>query len=449
MLAQRFLWGGTTITTLILGFLTYTQVEGQLARWAFGIVLGLLFIASMIMFPWGGDNDGSARRISDIQPRGRRHATLVSDDAGPPTGNIQNTGDGNVTVTSGLTVAQISELKKHLDDQVAGQVEVFVERRMDAYAQDVAKYTGEANAQAMAMGRHLITEFVERMAERAPQNISSLGTADMQNAILNAQTSAAVTNDEDLAGTLVDILVDKSAAEPRSFKGVVLSEALLVAGKLTPDQINLLTALLIVERTIVHSNNTVESVLARLDSRCQPLYGKLPATKATLQYMVYTGVGSVVQTFPDSLSVPKSIADTYDAVFTNGFAADDLPDGLKQLSGRLPTVDRRISGEADRLRFAFASSQTLNTYRDEGKLNEPYLSNIEAMQTLISQGKVGGEKVMEIAHEETPALADFLSSLDSIDASTFELSSVGIAIGQANWRRLLPNDVPDVDIWLR
>lgn len=451
MLGQRLMWGGSTIGSLVLGYLAYVQVEAQLARWSFCIVFGLLFIASMALFPWGQNEDGSARRLVHVRPRGRRHATLTSAGDGPVTGNIQNTGDGDITVTHGLSVEQVGQLKKHVDDQVAGEVERYVDRRMDAFALDVAKFTGEANSQALAMGRHLITEFVEQLAERAPGNISALGTADMQHAILNAQTSAAVTNNKELADTLVDILVDKSGAESRSFKGVVLTEALTVAGKLTTDQVNLLTALLILERTVVHDVQAIDVLLERLESRCQALYGKIPASNSALQYMAYTGVGDIERStalLAGQISVADSIVNIYDGLFTQGFTADELPEALIPFSDNFPCTDLRISGQ-DRYRIPLPSSQTLEALDRQGALDPLYQPHAEALKALITGKRVSREKFMDVADTDKPDLAKFIRELDEIAATTFELSSVGIAIGQANWRRLLPDDAPDVDIWLR
>ena len=47
MLAQRLLWGGGTITSLVMSYLAWAQVEDQLAKWSFGIIFGLLLVASI------------------------------------------------------------------------------------------------------------------------------------------------------------------------------------------------------------------------------------------------------------------------------------------------------------------------------------------------------------------------------------------------------------------
>jgi hypothetical protein len=359
---------------------------------------------------------------------------------------------GRDIVNNGLTTEQLNEFQKYVDGQVSVAVENVVNNQLETIRSDFVKFTGEANAQAMAIAHGMLASLLEQLARRAPQNIDSFRSFDMQHAVLNAATSAAVVGDDELTATLVDILVDKSGSEPRSFKGIVLSQALDVAGKLTADQVNLLTALLMIERTIDHNSNTVEGVLRLLDSRCRPLYGKLPSSNVALQYMAYTGVGYIersIAAFNPHLSAAGSIVNTYDAVFTKGFTEEELSDELKQHIAHFPEADARLTRGVRKMRFPAASSQTLDLLARDGQLNPIYMPHHEEMKTIISQTKADGQGFLSIADTDNPELAEFIRQLDSIQASTFELSAVGVAVAQANWRRLLPADAPEVDMWLR
>jgi hypothetical protein len=442
-------WLGTSVVAALGVYLAWEQVADRLPHWSLYAALAVVGIGSVLGLPLGVKDDGSTVRVIDGRSRGRGNASLVSGDS-EMSGNIQITG-GTVTVNHGLSTEQMDGLERRLDSRVAGEVERYVDKRMEAFAKDVVKYSGEGNQQALMLGRQLITDFVEQLAERAPQNIKSLGTVDMQHAILNAQTSAAVAGDDSLTETLVDILVDKSGAEPRSFKGVVLTEALQVAGKLTADQVNLLTALVMLRLTLTHGLTTPEAVLQKLDSRCQPLYRQIPESNSALQYMAYTGVGDIERTtniLMGRQSIFDRIPTSYDGVFTNGFTVDDLPDELKPGAAELTHVDERL-GDPTRLRFNVASSQSFAFFADNDALNEPYLSHREAVTALITNNRCPPAKFIELISADYTELSIFLTTLDNIGASTFELSSVGIAVGQANWRRLLPEDAPDVDMYLR
>ena len=344
----------------------------------------------------------------------------------------------------GLTIEQMDELKKHVNSQVASDVAVFVNSQMEVFKNDFLTLQGQAFDQALRIAQHLLSMFVEQLAAKAPENLQSIQTVSMQHAIFNAQTSAAVADDDELTATLVDILVDKSGTEPRSFKGVVLTEALEVAGKLTADQVNLLTALVMLTQTTSHGWRTEQVVLEQLDAQCRPLYGKIPTNRSAVQYMSYTGVGDInrLSAMIVGGSIATKIIDTYDAVFTSGFPCVIAPDELKQYTDFLiPLSDR--DEDAGRCRFKLASSQTLETV-EEG----PLLPHKEQIQQLIVQNHLPVEKFTEAVESAWPDLAKFIRDLDEIFADSFVLSTVGIAVGQANWRRLQPESAPAFDVYL-
>lgn len=366
---------------------------------------------------------------------------------------VNNQAGRDVIFNNGLSVAQMEELKRHLDSQVVGEVQRFASEQMQIFREEFTTFQGQAYDRALQSAERLLTRFVEMLAVRAPENVESMKTVSMQHAILSAQTSAAIADDDDLTDTLVDILIDKSGSEPRSFKGVVLSEALTVANKLTTDQVNLLTALTIITRTVVHSLVDPEHVLAHLDSQCSPLYGKIPSTNTALQYMTYTGVGDIERA-PGMLMGHVSIADnlvrTYDGAFTTGFDPELLPEGLKPGIGQgITQVEDRFSGGQHRYRFRIAASESLDVLARSGELNGMYSPYVDEMKKLIQQGTLPIETFMQVTENSFPDLAKFLRDLDSISAATFQLSTVGIALGQANWRRLRPEAAPSVDIWLK
>jgi hypothetical protein len=325
---------------------------------------------------------------------------------------------------------------------------------MEVFKDDFARLQGQAYDQALRLAQELLTQFVEQLATNAPENLPSIQTVPMQQAILNAQKSAAVVGDDELTATLVDILVDKSGTEPRSFKGVVLTEALEVAGKLTADQVNLLTALVMIDQTISHSWFDDVRVFESLDALCQPLYGKIPTISSALNYMSYTGVGSI-ETMElimiGTNSLLNKISQKYNAVFTTGFELTDLSAELRSVCEEVKDAENILVPLPDkygagRYRFRLASASTVDRYiPDDG---HPLSPHKEEMKNLITKNQLPVPRFREILSAEKPDVLKFLEDLDSVSAGSFRLSTVGIAIGQANWRRLQPQSAPDVDMYL-
>ena len=121
MLGQRLTWGGTAIVSALMIYLAWAQIADHLAKWSFGVIGGLLFIASMIMFPWGRKDDGSPRRLINVNVRGRNNPTFTAGDSSTNTANVLNTGAGTVNV-NGLQVT-LTELRQLAID--AGHAEKF------------------------------------------------------------------------------------------------------------------------------------------------------------------------------------------------------------------------------------------------------------------------------------------------------------------------------------
>lgn len=450
MFAQRALWAGGTLTSVVMGILAYVAVPGGLPQTAFIVVFGLLFLASMLMFPWGRKDDGSVLRLHQVV-RGPNSPSLVAGQDTTNEGNFFVSGKATVNNYNGLTVAQMEVLEKRLDTKQAREVEEYVDRRLEVF-KDAAKFSGEANVQAASIASHVITEFVEQLASKAPENLPSLRTADMQHAILNAQTSAAVSDNEELADTLVDILVDKSGAEPRSFKGVVLTEALHVAGKLTTDQVNLLTSLLILTQTINHEMRSEPAVLDWLAEQCEPIYDKIPINKSAMHYMQYTGVGTSLPLLDSNMA--DHIIDLYDGVFNSGFRLGALQEKTdsddaevlinKWIAAGIAEIENPENPNYDQYRIRVASSETLKKFHS----GHPLMEYLPAVKRLITENRISSTTFMHIARKKNPQFANFVSKLDDLGIADFRLSTVGVALGQANWRRLDPNGAPSFDIYI-
>lgn len=97
-----------------------------------------------------------------------------------------------------------------------------------------------------------------------------------------------------------------------------------------------------------------------------------------------------------------------------------------------------------RFRFALASSDRLEHYvaadSEESK-------NIEPVRSMITQNRVLGSMTLDMLAKHQPQLPNFIRNLDALSAGWFRISSIGIAIGHANWRRMRPEVAPEVDIF--
>ena len=224
MLAQRLLWGGGTITSAVMTYLAFAQVEDQLARWSFGLVFGLLFIASMMMFPWGQTEDGSPRRPMNFVVRGHHNpAIMVSTFDAPVTSSVVTGGSGNrVRITLGTPVT-VSEIRQISID--ASRAEVLPAAR------------AAASQTAITVIEQRCNELTDRIIDLVNQTNTDLFARWDDPRFLAALTSAqrcyAESGNKNQAEILAQ-LVAKLAQEPAmSTRELLLRQAMDCASKLS------------------------------------------------------------------------------------------------------------------------------------------------------------------------------------------------------------------------
>lgn len=356
-------------------------------------------------------------------------------------GSTNNQAGRDLVIHQGMSAHQMGELVEYIDHKV-----------MAVFTANFAKLTDDAGEIALDRAHQFLLKFIEELASKNPEHIGSIQTVAMQDAILKAQTTAAIVDDEDLNRTLVDVLVEKAGTEPGSFKGVVLAEALEVARKLTADQINLLTAIVMITQTVSYRWSDYRTVFDHLNEQCKPLYGKIPTSGSTIAYMTYTGVGRI-ENIAAAFGVPATMAgkiiDTYAPVFTKGFPISSIPDELRseeKFPGLFVPVPEEFESLTAHQRVNLATVDLLS--EEYIPADSAILYHKEQLQELMTKNPLDKSAFERLLTSRTPQLAEFLHQLDNISAAAFLPSTVGTALGHANWRRVHPASAPSVDIYL-
>jgi hypothetical protein len=269
MLAQRLVWGGTTITSAVMSFLAFAAVENQLARWSFGIIFGLTFIASMVVFPWGKNDDGSPRRLLNVVARGSKSATLVSGDDSTVSGNIQHTGKGDIFVVNVPDARQISN--------DTGRSALLPETRSitmpDAKAvveQTLNRRFGELTDMLLDRINEKDSSLFSRFAD--PRFLGPLGTA---------HRTYAETGSKELGETLSEMLADLAAQPVGSRPEIFLRQAIDVTRVLTIEHINSLAVKLIVSGIKLTAPYDTDMLIRELDALLSPYYRRIPLAVST------------------------------------------------------------------------------------------------------------------------------------------------------------------------
>jgi hypothetical protein len=450
MLAPRLLWGGGAIISALTVYLAWAQVADHLARWSFGVIGGLLFIASMIMFPWGQNDDGLPRRLIKTNVRGRNNPTFVTGEGSTNTGNILNTGRGNVTV--GVTATEARQIS--ID---ASHAEVLPAARAVASATAVAAIDERSGK--------LVDLVIARINETNPQLFVRWDDPRFLAALVSAQRSYAETGDDDLADILASMLEGLASQPIRSRREITLRQAIEVAPRLTTEHINALA----VKMYLTYFNLTgpyenTEQLIGAFDTLLNHYYGGLPSSPIDYGYMSSTGVCYTDQLSTFASGPYQLLHNNYPNAMYPAFTFGEVREMLlsddnenrqeyQQLLGVIAksaddvvqTDQGTVFPNPDDLLFRVAPNHVATVLTSNRNVEQQLTEPQKHLRTMIQQRSLTVEEFQQKVKELKPELADFLDYIERTGAMSFHLHPVGFVLAQHEIKARAPQMAALID----
>lgn len=275
----------------------------------------------------------------------------------------------------------------------------------------------------------ILPKIVDELNARG--TLESVADPGMQYATLNVQRDYARTGDDDLGETLVQLLADRSQSESRSRLQVVLDESLQVVARLTQQQMDALSLVLLVRRprptVLIVDHPTFREHLER---QILPWF-PVAADELDIYHLSYTGCASIAA---GGCTMASAFWQVWPGLWQKGLEEDRIPEGLR---GHL--------GDSS----LFHPSLHDPTKPQVNATNKP------VARLLAGQRGVDGDEfanLLDAAHLSESEINDFTGGLlpgwveciaewDGSQLKHLELTPVGIAIGHANARRRLGSAV--------
>lgn len=351
-----------------------------------------------------------------------------------------NVGDKAKNVAAG-TGNQIFNSETH-DYSVIINGPSYLEIRqiiLDLFELNFYRLTGIAASIASERATQITDKFLKTLLERNPAGILHAEDPDFQYSLFIAQREYAKSGDPDLAELLVDLLVDRTKEEARSLTSIVLNECLSVVSKLTSDQIAALTLVFLLRYT-VSSNVNNYAALVDYVRELIPLISLLPRKGSAYQHLESMRCCSIQAV---KLHTSTVFLQSYKWLFCKGFSIQQLTEKglkLKDLSGIV-----RVSHEhSDLLQLTEKGLLIFRDLAEQNGLEHKTISNLIALQesNLMSE-----DEVSALLQSLAPALNALIEAWDNSTISLVALSSVGLAIGHANYKRLTGEAAP-LSTWI-
>lgn len=311
---------------------------------------------------------------------------------------------------------------------------------LSVYKENALELRGIAEDIAYARADRLTTEFLGKLNENNPQSVGSLADPDMQSVLFDAQTQYARSGEEDLGQVLVDLLADRASQETRTLRTLALNEAIHSAPKLTEQQRRAIGLVFILRYAKFNAAGNAQMLYeGYLKPSVLALTGDLPEKDIDYQHIEYVGAGTVSLS---SVTFGEVFRSSYGGLFTKGFDDSAIPADWAR-DRLLDYGIRPALRDAQKFQVNAPGKEEIAKFAED--LGKPEL--VEDLKRLNDVGLMTAEEVVQDLASLEPTVVEVARRWDESAAKSLTLTSVGIAIGHAYWRRVTGQDAP-LSIWL-
>jgi hypothetical protein len=340
----------------------------------------------------------------------------------------QNVSDGSTAiqaggnVTIGLTYAEARNVA------------------LDVFRANFYELAGVAKEIATARAEEITEAFLSKLQQENPNGFKKSDDPDFQYALFTVQKEYARNGDKELGNLLVDLLVDRSKQEQRDILQIVLNESLNTAPKLTESQLAALSIIFLFRYTQFNGIENHQMFAELLDKHVTPFASKLVKNIACYQHLEFSGSGSIGL---GERSLESILGMTYQGQFLKGFEEKEITD-----RGISIGLDQRFFlqclNESSKLQVNANSKEILSQCLEEFKILAEDSAQIHA---LFDLGKMNDSEIKDKCIEIRPYMSDLFKIWSESAMKNFTLTSVGIAIGHANIKRLV-GEFSNLSIWI-
>lgn len=314
-----------------------------------------------------------------------------------------------------------------------------------AIALDVAKatfyeLTGAAKEVASIRVEEITNQVIEKLEKEFPEGLQKAKDPDFQYALFTVQKEYARNGDKELGDLLVDLLVDRSKHDQRDIMQIVLNESLSTAPKLTDTHLAALAVIFLFKYTQSLGVGNHQLLGEYLDRNLLPFVSKISKNKAGYQHLEFTGCGSIGL---GGYSLEGIFGETYQGQFLKGFDQSEI-------TNRNITVgqDTRFFipclNDPSKLQVKANNKGNLEKLLDDQGVSPDDRTKI---LELFSLGKMSEPEIKDKLIAIRPYMAEVFEIWTNSSMQTFTLTSVGMAIGHANIKRLI-GEFASLSIWI-
>lgn len=328
-----------------------------------------------------------------------------------------------ITIHQGLSYADVKEIA------------------IDIFKSNFLELSEKAATTARERVDELVEKFLGELQNRNPEAAQNMENPAMQYALFTAQKEYAKSGDKDLADVLVDILVDRAAITEKNLKQIVLDESLDVVSKLTNNQMDTLTIGFLLKYSKNNTLDTLEKLDNYLVTYLKPFINTLSKENSLFQHLEYCGCASI--------SIGSSQIETifqarYKGLFSKGFTIEDYNVNVSSEDLHKKYITSCLH-DKEKHQIAFLDDEVLEETLKSDNVSIEFINKLKSYftQTTLQPNEV--KEYLKSRGDFMPTLFDIW---DNSSLKAITMTSVGIALAQANFRRKTGITF-DLGIWIK
>lgn len=330
---------------------------------------------------------------------------------------------GNVTITkAGLTYAEVRDVA------------------LDVFRANFYELAGVAKEIAKARAEEITEDFLSKLQMEYPAGLEKSHDPDFQYALFTVQKEYARNGDKDLGDLLVDLLIDRSKQEQRDILQIVLNESLSTAPKLTESQLAVLAVIFLFKYTQDLGIGNHQIFGDYLDKYVAPFTSKIVKNRTCYQHLEFSGCGAIGIA---ERSLESIFGTNYQGQFLKGFDAKEITE-----RGISICLDQRFFipclNDPSKVQVRANSKELLDKNFEAHAITPEDRSKITS---LFDAGKMNDAEIKDKCIAIRPYMAGLFETWSGSPMKNFTLTSVGIAIGHANIKRLV-GVFANLSIWI-
>ena len=283
-----------------------------------------------------------------------------------------------------------------------------------------------------------LSESLEKIIKHSEDLKKVISSPDFQYISKAATISASRSSSEELHKNLSSLIAQRINNDNADLKRIVYDEAISTIGKLTADQLKIITLCYLLKYTSCNGIISWEAYKKYLDLHIKPFL-VFKNTNAEFQHIEYTGCGSMEIVSWDIVDIYKQ---QYSFLFSNLIEKEQI-DNL-EVSDEIKKEIVTLDPKEDKYFIRLKNKTELEKYLKEKKIDEETTKKLVSIYE--SHIKSNDEIKREIV-EKTNTGKELIELWEKSNIKQLSLTSVGIVIGASYFEQIIGEKI-DINIWI-